>query len=228
MPRKIVLIILLAVILLFAVVFSSLFCLSKEFPSANSVNKEGRANFKEERADLKEEQADLDNNSFPEIYTLKNNRLTITIGDNNVWQSPADWRVDNFILADSNNDGIVEINLSVWKIGDFGTSQPFWIKNNDLSLKNHFFIFSFVKGKIQPLWQSSNLEAPNCDFMFADVDGDGRNDLVVIEGDYSQPPACQGNYAAVWKWNGWGFSNEWRSAQGDFSNVKISDIKLEF
>jgi len=48
--------------------------------------------------------------------------------------------------------------------------------------------------------------------------------LIVIEGDYSQEPECNGNYVAVWKWNDWGFSNEWRSEKGTFSNLEIEEI----
>jgi len=68
--------------------------------------------------------------------------------------------------------------------------------------------------KIKPVWESSNLDAPNCDFKFSDADNDGKLELVVIEGSYetSGPPdfLCEGKYVAIWKWNGWGFSNEWR------------------
>ena len=117
-----------------------------------------------------------------------------------------------------------EINLWVWKSGDYGNSKPFWVKENDMSVKNHFFVFDFVSGTMKPIWQSSNLDTPNCEFKITDADGDGKNDLVVIEGDYSQKPMCSGNYVAVWKWNDWGFSNEWRSDKGKFSNLDIEHI----
>ncbi len=179
---------------------------------------------KNEAIASKKERADLDNNSIQETYTLKNGRLTIIENSKIVWQSPTDWWIDNFILADSDNDKVLDINLSVWKAGNFGTSKPFWIKENDMSVKNHFFVFDFIDETMRPIWQSSNLEAPNCEFVFADIDGDGKNDLIVIEGDYSQKPKCNGNYVAVWKWNGWGFSNEWRSEKGNFSDTEIEKI----
>lgn len=172
----------------------------------------------------KKEQADLNNNLIQENYVLENGRLTITEKQIIIWQSPFEWWIDNFVLADSNNDGIVDINLSLWKAGDFGSSKPFWIKENDMSIKNHFFIYDFINGVMRQIWGSSNLEAPNCEFIFADIDSDGKNDLIVIEGDYSQEPKCDGNYVAVWKWNGWGFSNEWRSEKGEFNNLEIENI----
>ncbi|MDD5590260.1 MAG: CapA family protein [Candidatus Portnoybacteria bacterium] len=169
----------------------------------------------------KEETADLDNDSTSEIYSLKNGLLTIMENSKIVWQSPDDWWIDDFILADSNSDGISDINLSLWKAGDFGSSKPFWVKENDMDVKNHFFIFDFIDDAMKQIWGSSNLGKPNCEFQIADIDNDGKNDLIVIEGDYSQKPKCNGNYVAVWKWNDWGFSNEWRSEKGVFSNLEI-------
>ena len=173
---------------------------------------------------FKQEQSDLDNDLISENYNLENGRLTIAEDKKIVWQSPDDWWIDDFVLADSNNDGIVDINLSLWKSGNFGTSKPFWVKENDMSVKNHFFVLDFIGGSIKQVWGSSNLAEPNCEFKITDVDNDGKNDLIVIEGDYSQEPKCNGNYVAVWKWDDWGFSNEWRSDKGDFSNLEIEKI----
>jgi poly-gamma-glutamate synthesis protein (capsule biosynthesis protein) len=172
----------------------------------------------------KQEQADLNNNLFKETYILENNGLVILENSKMVWQSPKDWWIDNFFLADSNNDGIADINLSLWKAGNFGSSKPFWVKENDMSVKNHFFVLDFASGSVKQVWGSSNLGQPNCEFQFVDIDNDGKIDLVVIEGDYLKEPKCEGNYVAVWKWNSWGFSNEWRSEKGNFSNLEIEKI----
>jgi len=162
--------------------------------------------------------------SKKENYDLDHGQLTITDGSKLIWQSPTDWWVDNFALADSDGDGRVNLNLSVWKSGDFGSSKPFWIKENDLSIKNHFFVFDFVNSQVKPIWQSSNLTAPNCQFAFADLDDDGLNELITLEGDYLPSLECRGNHLAIWKWNGWGFSNEWRSEKGDYSSFEINKI----
>lgn len=172
-------------------------------------------------ADIFEQSADLDTDLAIENYQLVNKQLTISESQKIIWQSPIDWQVDSFFLADANNDGLVDINLSVWKAGDFGTSQPFWVKENDMSVKNHFFIFNLVDDQAKALWQSSNLEKPNCEFMLADIDNDQENDLIVIEGEYLDDTSCQGKYLAIWKWNDWGFTNQWRSLEDDFTNLQI-------
>lgn len=167
---------------------------------------------------------DLDRDGKKENYEFKNGILTVWQNKKKIWQTPSSWWVDSFFLADSNNDGRKEINLSVWKKGNFGSSKPFWVKENDQSIKNHFFVFSFDKEKIKAIWQSSNLKKPNCEFFFGDVNNDGKQELVVIEGEYDIKYNCQGNYLAVWRWNGWGFSNEWRSQKGHYKNLAIEKV----
>jgi len=169
----------------------------------------------------KKERADLDNDLIKEEYVLEAGRLVIAENAKIIWRSPADWWIDDFVLADANHDGVLDMNLSVWKAGNFGSSKPFWLKENDMSVKNHFFVFDLVDGAVQPIWQSSNLSAPNREFFFADIRGDGKNDLIVIEGDYSGVPGRRENYLAVWRWNGWGFTNEWRSEKGNFFNLRV-------
>jgi len=165
------------------------------------------------------EKKDLNNNQTEEEYNLANGILRVRENGSTIWETPSDWWVDDFVLADSDNDGKEEINLLVWKQGNYGPVRPFWEKENDESIKNHFFIFSWEDGKIKSKWQSSNLDNPNCQALFKDIDGDRKNELVVLEGDYQDFPSCHGRYLAIWEWNGWGFSNDWRSPQGNFSNL---------
>jgi len=172
----------------------------------------------------KKEQADLDRDLSPENYILENGRLEITENSKKVWESPPSWWIEDFILADSNNDGITDINLSLWKSGRFGPSRPFWVKENDQSVKNHFFILDVKNDKVEQIWGSSNLWQPNCEFRIDDIDSDGRNDLVTIEGEYSEKGECDGEYVGVWVWNGWGFSRKWQSERGNFSDLEIEKV----
>jgi poly-gamma-glutamate synthesis protein (capsule biosynthesis protein) len=182
------------------------------------------SDFKNYVINQKIEQADLDNNLVKETFFLDKGRLTIQEKGETLWQSPTEWWIDDFILADSNNDGIKEINLSLWKAGNFGSSKPFWVEENDMSIKNHFFVLRFKNGAVEEVWGSSNLSEPNCEFKIVDIDNDEENELVVIEGDYSEDFKCNGNYVAVWEWNDWGFSNQWRSEKGNFSGLEIEKI----
>lgn len=170
---------------------------------------------------------DLNRNGIPETYALTNGRLTIaerpTATERPVaaeqqkiiWRSPAEWHIDSVHIADSDNDGIPDVNISLWKPGNFGLSKPFWIKHNDMRVRNHLFIYDLVGDKLTPRWQSSNLERPNCALRFEDIDHDGRIELIVTEGTYKdaapltaiKPLAdCTTNTTrAIWRWNIWGF-----------------------
>lgn len=196
---------------------------NKTFEKVNSDVVEGNPVFSLDKFS-KTQSADLDGNAIEEKYDLQDGKLTVMENEKVIWQSADDWWVEDFVLADSTNDGIVDINLSLWKSGSFGRSKPFWIKQDDPSIKNHLFIFDWKDGKMQSVWQSSNLDAPNCQILVDDMNNDGQNELIVVEGDYADAPDCQGKYMAVWKWGEWGFGNEWRSEEGEFEWLGITKV----
>lgn len=175
---------------------------------------------------------DVSNDGIPENYVLDSGRLTVTQENEELWQTPTEWWVDHFELADATRDDQVEITLSVWKSGSYGASKPFWVSEDDSRIKNHLFVFGFVDQKIQPIWQSSNLHQPNCKFAFTDINEDNMNELVVIEGEYTDDFTCSGKYLAVWTWREWGFYNDWRSEAGEYTEelpqAYIDQITNEF
>lgn len=167
---------------------------------------------------------DLNHNSNSESYELLDGSLIIRKNKKLIWQSPDNWWIDSFVLADTENDGEININLSLWKRGSFGSSKPFWLEENDMSIKNHFFVLRHADNLVSQAWSSSNLTNPNCEFIMKDVNNDGQNDLVVIEGEYQEDLQCIGKYIAVWSWNGWGFSNYWRSEKANYTNLEVEKI----
>lgn len=166
----------------------------------------------------------LDKDQYEESYFLKNGQLWIFEKGDLIWKSKDSWWVDNFFIADSTHDGITDINLSVWRAGNFGSSRPFWVEQNDMGIKNHFFVFSVKGNNVIPIWQSSNLEKPNREFYFDDIDNDGKQELIVIEGTYEKE-SPYGEYIAIWRWNSWGFFNEWRSRKGKYINLSVETIE---
>lgn len=176
---------------------------------------------------FKKEESDIDKDGKPEEYILKDGIFRINEKNEQIWQSENNWWVDDFFLADSTGEGEININLSLWRKGSFGTSKPFWVKENDMRIRNHFFVYKFEDDSLKPVWHSSNLSVPNCEFLLADVDKDKKNELVVIEGEYTDDWSCQGNYVAVFKWQEWGFFNQWRSGPGLFKNLEIIEDNKE-
>lgn len=160
--------------------------------------------FRSQRA---EADKDIDGDGVREHFVLRGGRMSVEKNGNILWKSPEGWLVDDFILADSNNDGIPDLNLSVWKQGSFGRLRPFWIQNDEEKLSSHFFIFDFKNGQIFPVWQSSALARPNCSLEIKSVSG--QNILLATEGNYQAGAACLPGGVSAWQWNGWGFTQIW-------------------
>ncbi|MFZ5944734.1 MAG: hypothetical protein ACOYVD_11525 [Bacillota bacterium] len=151
----------------------------------------------------KNKSIDLDKDGIKEDILLKNGTVNIKSGTQSIWQSPENWWVDYFLVGDINNDGVPELNMLVWKEGSFGESKPFWITEEDKNVKNHLFVFKLRDGAVKPVWQSSNLDNPNFYIEIADINGDGENELIAVEGSYVTPGERRITH---WKWNGWGFT----------------------
>ena len=166
---------------------------------------------------------DLNADGVLEQFALRDGVVQVS-GDSEktIWQSDASWWVDDALIADANNDGILDLALSVWKSGNYGKDMPSWVTTNDPAIRNHLFLFDLKGGKVQPIWQSSNLDRPNCALDFADL-GNGKQSLVVLEGDYTEPSVCTPQYLAVWHWQTWGFVHDWRSEAARFVDVRASD-----
>ena len=155
-------------------------------------------------------QADLDRDGIPECYRLSDFRMTVTEGGATIWQSPADWWVTQFVLADSTNNGVTELNMVVWRQGNYGVYRPFWIRGADTEFCNHLYIFTLYHHKIWPVWMSSKIEHPIERLRIYDADGDGRNELVVSEerpltGMPARVEYDDSGGLTYWRWQIWGF-----------------------
>jgi hypothetical protein len=121
-----------------------------------------------------------------------------------VWRSPDTWRVVDLALGDPNDDGRHELLLAFWRPDDDGVprSQP--------------FIVGYRGGVYRTVWGGSPVDNPIYEVALGDVDGDGREDLVVLEEQA----------VAVWRWHGWGFSLMWRSPPGRYQDLILSEEGL--
>lgn len=155
---------------------------------------------------------DLNGNGIAEEYTLKNHLLTVTSNGQELWKSPDDCHIDSFVLGDIDNDGKPNLVFSLWKAGSFGEMKPFWHDGEDKDYKNHLFVYKLQGDTFKPVWCSSNLSKPIRSFAIQDADQDGRNELVVSEGEYKK--VLGNRYAlnpeskeltTIWKWEVWGF-----------------------
>jgi len=157
-------------------------------------------------------QADLDANGVPEIVRWEGERVRVERDGETVWQSEPEWRVVDVATGDFWNDYRQEVLLAMWKDDDAGVPR------------SHPFIMGHRHGRYDLLWGGSAVAAPIRDLDLGDADGDGQNELVVLEGRYEDPvnaPAC---FVTVWRWNGWGFTLLWRSAEGQYDSLHLLDV----
>ncbi|MCS6880862.1 MAG: CapA family protein [Oscillochloridaceae bacterium] len=128
-----------------------------------------------------------------------------------VWRNerPA-WRITRVLAGDPNDDGRAELLLLLWQPDEAGRlrSQP--------------YLLGWRGGRFRIIWGGSAPATPVQDLAWADLDGDGRGELVALEGGAA--PGDAGEHVSVWRWHGWGFQLEWRSAAGRWRRVGLEDL----
>jgi hypothetical protein len=85
------------------------------------------------------------------------------------WRSPAAWRVDDLTLGDPNDDGRGELLLTFWRDDEEGVPG------------SHSFIVGYRGGIYRTLWGGSAVRDPILEVELGDMDGDGAQELIVLE-----------------------------------------------
>jgi poly-gamma-glutamate synthesis protein (capsule biosynthesis protein) len=122
-----------------------------------------------------------------------------------VWRSPSQWRVLDVALGDPNDDGRYELMLALKK------------PDRDGVIRSNPFIIGYRGGSYRDVWGGSAVANPIRELELGDLDSDGVQELVVLEehGDDSRQAVT------VWRWNGWGFTLEWRSREGRYRDLVL-------
>jgi len=159
---------------------------------------------------------------------LAEGSLTVVHQGQEVWGSDPSWDVRQLLVADVNNDGKEEAAFVLWK--PFRLEPAIFYETfrfpslwEEGSLRNHLFIYGWRDAAWQHLWCSSPVADPIMEVAAGDVDGDGANELVVLEGSYDAPDAAA-RHVSVWCWNGWGFTLQWRSPGGAWDHLMLQDV----
>lgn len=159
--------------------------------------------------------ADLSGNGEPQRVCLDaTGVLTVAASDDPaapiVWRNedPA-WQIRSFAVGDPNDDGRSEVLFLLWKPDETGV------------LRSHPFMLGRRSGAYRIIWGGSATAVPIQDLALADLEGDGRGELLVLEGG-SRPddPAAR---LVVLRWHGWGFQVEWRSLPGRWQRLGLRD-----
>ncbi|HNT76030.1 MAG TPA: hypothetical protein PKH77_13530 [Anaerolineae bacterium] len=154
---------------------------------------------------------DLTGDGVPETIRREDETLRILQDGVEIWCSDPAWRVVDVALGDPNDDGRYELLAALWKPDETGV------------LTSHPFIIGHRGGAIKVIWGGSAVAHGIHEIALADVDGDGVEELLVLES--AQPgdglDATQ-RTLSVWDWHGWGFNLRWRSAVGPYNSLQVS------
>jgi hypothetical protein len=132
-------------------------------------------------------------------------------------------------MADVTGDGAVECALLVWRPWRdwpvqrwLPTDSPLTDFRDAQGDSCHVILLDPADGR--EIWAGSALPTPLVALDVGDVDGDGRNEVVTLEGDYRVGRGGHASHVDVWRWNGFGFTLAWRSAGGVFNHLWLTDV----
>ena len=148
---------------------------------------------------------DLTGDGTPERVQRSGGQVTVYRDGVQAWQSPPEWRVIDLVLGDPNDDGRGEMLVALWKPDAAG--EP----------RSHPFVIGYREGIYRILWGGSAVSDPIHEVELGDVDGDGVQELVVLEERGDGPDRA----VTVWRWHGWGFSLIWRSPPGRYRDLVL-------
>lgn len=147
---------------------------------------------------------DLTGDGVPETVQRDGTQVHIEQDGVEVWRTPSNWEVVDATLGDPNDDGRGELLLAFWREDDPGM------------LRSHPFIVGYREGIYRTLWGGSAVREAILEVELGDLDGDGIQELVVLEAS-----GKDNQTVAVWRWHGWGFSRQWRSEPGSYSDLAL-------
>jgi hypothetical protein len=139
------------------------------------------------------------------------------------------WHVTASILADVTGDAQAERTMVVWRRwSDWpiqqwtGAPSPIKAWHDAAGDSCHLIVLDARDGR--QVWAGSALPAPLVGLEAGDVDGDGHDELVTLEGDYATGRNGPANHIDIWGWNGFGFTLEWRSPPGAMHQLCLTDV----
>ena len=184
-------------------------------------------------------QADLNQDGSPDCLTLYQgaarlcaNSCPCNNNSNPVWQSPPTWRIVQAGLSDLNHDGKPEISLLVWRPfqplpidayrPNSGSIDAF---QNKAGESCQIILIGWRAERYQEVWAGSALAEPVLAFIALDLNSDGKQELITLDGRYEDSALRTARSLSVWRWSGFSFTSLAR-LEGSFrrlEGVTLSD-----
>lgn len=159
--------------------------------------------------------ADLRGDGHPLWVTLDSRgivevRETASRASKLLWQneSPA-WQVRRIATGDADGDGRADLLLALWKPDAQGV------------LRSYPFLVGYRGGAFRVIWGGSPTPMGLQDVRVGDIDGDGDDEVVLLEG--GARPGDTGQRISVLRWDHWMLGVAWRSPLGHYQAIDLRD-----
>jgi hypothetical protein len=148
---------------------------------------------------------------------------------------PPFWHVLNALQADLTHDGVPECALLVWRPWEdwpimrwSDTPSPIAANRDAHGDSAHIILIEPTadsgRRPYREIWAGSALAVPIVQIAAGDVNGDGLDELVALEGDYTSGRYGPARHVAVWRWNGFGFTLDWRGPREHLVALALADL----
>lgn len=97
-----------------------------------------------------------------------------------------------------------------------------WRPGTAGALRSHLFLVGWRGGRYGVVWGGAAFPRPVQDAAIGDLDGDGWQELAVLEG--GSAPGDQADVVSIWRWFGWGFQREWRQGVRDATELRLLNL----
>jgi hypothetical protein len=151
---------------------------------------------------------------------------------------PSSWEVRDALWDDFTHDGIPEFALLVWRpwrdwpfVDESEKPSPIAEAHDSEGDSCHIILID-PSPDITPsngrtyseVWAGSALPVPLTKIKAADVNGDGKIELVALEGKYETGRDGEAERVTVWEWVEFGFTLQWSSPACRFAELTLEDI----
>lgn len=148
---------------------------------------------------------------------------------------PPSWHVLTALQADLTRDGRPECALLVWRPWEdwpimrwSDTPSPIAANRDAHGDSAHIILIEPTadsgRRPYREIWAGSALAVPIVQIAAGDVNGDGLDELVALEGDYTSGRYGPARHVAVWRWNGFGFTLDWRGPREHLVALALADL----